>query len=294
VGILYPQQPPADSAYTGRDERDQLSVWDSSLVQSRQPLPGYMLVPPLLEELIVEPDAPVRHLTATQIADLGSAAFPPDYGQRFLRSVRHNAPWQIEQIGARKPGVSRRILGEIVHRALRWGYFPTETDDLAAILESYAWEQGIVDEGQRASAVQEARELLRRTMQSDVYQWMANAVQTFHELPFVYQTDKRIIHGVIDVLLQNPDGSWLVLDYKTSHVERYDGDPKLIVEHARRYHLQIGVYAAAVREQLGGITPSVYIHYIRYWQTIQIPDAAWQHALATIEDQIGNLMEKQP
>jgi hypothetical protein len=54
------------------------------------------------------------------------------------------------------------------------------------------------------------------------------------------------------------------------------------------------VYAAAVRDQLGGITPSVYIHYIRYWQTIHVPDEAWQQALATFEDQIGKLMEEQP
>ncbi len=293
LSILYPQQPPDDSAYTGRDEHEQSPVWDSPPVQSGQSLPGDMPRPSLLDELEIAPDAPARHLTATQIADLGSAAFPPDYGQRFLRSVRHNTPWHIEQVEAGKPDVSRRILGEIVHRALRWGYFPTETDDLEAILESYAWEQGIVDKGQRAYAVQEARELLRRTMQSDVFQWMSNATQTFHELPFVYQTDKRIIHGVIDVLLQNPDGSWTLLNFKTSHVEGYAGDPGLIVEHARRYHLQIGVYAAAVREQLGGITPNVYIHYIRYWETIQIPDEAWQHALATLEDQIGSLMSEQ-
>jgi ATP-dependent helicase/nuclease subunit A len=293
VSILYPQQPPADSAYTRRGEREQPPVWDSLPVQNGQPLPGDVLPPPLLQELEIEPDAPARHLTATQIADLGSAAFPPDYGQRFLRSIRHDAPWHIEQVETRKAGISRRILGEIVHRALRWGYIPAETDDLESILESYAWELGIVDKGQRAYAVQEARELLRRTMHSDVFQWMSNASQTLHELPFLYKTDKRTIHGVIDVLLKNPDGSWTVIDFKTSHVEGYSGNPELIVEHARRYHLQVGVYAAAVREQLGGITPSVYIHYIRYWQTIQIPDEAWQHALATLEDQIGSLMSEE-
>jgi ATP-dependent exoDNAse (exonuclease V) beta subunit len=79
-----------------------------------------------------------------------------------------------------------------------------------------------------------------------------------------------------------------VLDYKTSYVN--DDSPQALAEHARRFHLQVGVYAAAAREQLGGITPSVYIHYIRYWQTIHVPDQAWQHALATIEDQIGSLM----
>jgi ATP-dependent helicase/nuclease subunit A len=293
LGVMYPQQPPDRSASTARNGRQPSSVWDSPPVQKGQPLPGDTRNPPLLAELVAEPDAPARHLTATQIADLGSAAFPPDFGKRFLRSVRRDAPWRVDQVAESKLGVTQRVLGEIVHRALRWGYFPTERDDLSSILESYAWEQGIVDKGLRAFAVQEARELLRRTMHSEVYKWIANASQTYHELPFLYKTDKRTIHGVIDVLLQNPDKSWTLLDYKTSQVEGYAGDRALIAEHARRYHLQVGVYAAAVREQLGGITPGVYIHYIRYWETLRIPDEAWQQALATLEDQIGSLMSEE-
>jgi ATP-dependent exoDNAse (exonuclease V) beta subunit len=291
LGLHYPQQPPSDDIpATNQDTLS--SAWDSQPVQNGLPLPGDLLRPPLLEEVKIERDAPARHLTATQIADLGSAAFPPDYGKRFLHSIRHDAPMRIQTVAEQKQGVSRRILGEIVHRALRWGYFPTETDDLESILQSYAWEQGIVDDGQRAYAVQEARDLLRRTMQSDVYQWMTDASQIFHEIPFFYKTDKRTIHGVLDVLLQHPDGSWTVLDYKTSYVNDYMGERQMLEDHARRFHLQVGVYAAAVREQLGGITPSVYIHYIRYWQTIHIPDQAWQQALASLEDQIGNLMDE--
>ncbi len=288
LGVHYPQQPPSDDF----DSTDHAlpSAWDSPAVENGQPLPSGQLIPSLLKEVQIEPDAPARHLTATQIADLGSAAFPPDYAKRFLHSIRHDAPIHIQTVAEQKPGVSRRILGEIVHRALRWGYFPTEADGLESILQSYAWEQGIVDSGQRAYAVQEARELLRRTMQSNIYRWLTNASQTFYELPFVYKTDKRTIHGVLDVLLQHPDGSWTVLDYKTSYVNDYPDNPQAFADHARRFHLQVGVYAAAVREQLGGITPSVYIHYIRYSQTIHIPDQAWQQALATIEDQIGNLM----
>jgi ATP-dependent helicase/nuclease subunit A len=289
VSILYPQQPSDDASES--NEWEIAPAWDSQPVQDGQLLPGEILKPRLLDEVAYERDAPARHLTATQLADLGSAAYSPEYRQRFLRSIRHGGPATIQQAALPKHRVSQRILGEIVHRALRWGYFPTPDDDLQGILESYAWEQGIVDKGQRAHAVQEARTLLQRAKQSDVYQWMSNAVQIFRELPFVYKTDKRTIHGVLDVLFQNPDGSWTVLDYKTSRVEGYSGDPQLIVDHARRYHLQVGVYAAAAREQLGGITPNVYIHYIRYWQTVHVPEHEWRHALATLEDQIGQLMQ---
>jgi hypothetical protein len=260
-------------------------------VQSGHPLPGDVVKPELLNDVVIERDAPARHLTATQIADLGSVPYGMLYRNRFRRSVLHDAPSHIEQVGTRRRGVSRRILGEIVHAALRWGHFPTDTNDIEDILQSYAWEQGIVDTTQRAYAVQEARELLRRTMQSDVYTWLQQAKHIYRELPFIYKTDRRTIHGVIDVLLQNPDGSWRLLDYKTSHVPDYTpGNQELVVNHARRYHLQIGVYASAVREQLGGVVPDVYIHYIRYWQTVAVPTEDWQSTLAKLEQHIGDLV----
>ena len=67
----------------------------------------------------------------------------------------------------------------------------------------------------------------------------------------------------------------MVLDYKTSHVKDYKrgADEKLLSNHALRYHLQVGVYAAAVQEQLGGIVPDTYIYYIRYGQYVRVETA---------------------
>jgi hypothetical protein len=107
--------------------------------------------------------------------------------------VRHNAPWHIEQIGARKTGVFGEFSAKLCTGAAL-GLLPHRNGRPESILESYAGSR-IVDKGQRAYAVQEARELLRRTMHNDVFQWMSNATQTFHELPFLYKSDKRTIHG---------------------------------------------------------------------------------------------------
>jgi ATP-dependent exoDNAse (exonuclease V) beta subunit len=97
---------------------------------------------------------------------------------------------------------------------------------------------------------------------------------------------------VLDVLFQRPDGSWVVVDYKTSHVAGYVASPdnRVIVDHAGRYHLQVGVYAAAVREHLNGVTPAVYIHYIRYQRTVQVATVEWETALANLEAYIGRLL----
>ena len=70
------------------------------------------------------------------------------------------------------------------------------------------------------------------------------------------------------------------------------GNLRPVRDHARRYHLQVGVYAEAVREQLGGITPDVSIHYIRYAETIQVYPGEWELALGKMEGYIGNLLDE--
>ncbi|MEL6527247.1 MAG: PD-(D/E)XK nuclease family protein, partial [Chloroflexota bacterium] len=108
----------------------------------------------------------------------------------------------------------------------------------------------------------------------------------YPELPFVYRTDKRIIHGVIDLLFKHGD-EWHLVDYKTSTVR---GGYANIESHAQRYHLQVGVYAAAVRQELQQQTPRVFIHYIQYNRTVEVPTEVWQRELIQLEKYIGDLL----
>jgi ATP-dependent helicase/nuclease subunit A len=287
VSIHVPEHPPDE---TPDDEEPGVSAWDSPAVQAGQPLPGGAQPSPLLQPVRVLWDAPARHLTATQIADLGSAQIETFYAERFRRSVLHDAPSHIGVVSGYRGGVSRRIIGEIVHKALRWSPLPPDTADLEAILESYAWQLGIIIPEQRRQAARQARSLLERFKRSDAYTWLESAQIVYREIPFLYRTGRRFVHGILDVLFQAANGTWVVLDYKTGYVSGCrDDEPggQRIVEHARRYHLQVGVYAAAVQAQLGGIKPEVYIHYLRYSQTVRVESTQWEAALARLEDYIN-------
>ncbi|MBZ0279956.1 MAG: UvrD-helicase domain-containing protein [Anaerolineae bacterium] len=289
AAISIPTQMPSDEAFILSEMGKNTIGWDQEAVREGRPLPGETVAPLLVQSVQVERGKRARHLTATQIADLGTAPYVPHFAGRFRRSVLHEAPEFIEQISQREPEqVSRRIIGEIVHRVLGiWNFVVTD-----ASLRAYAWEQGVVDDGRQKFAVQEARKLLHLTLNSSLYELIESAQQVFRELPFIYKTDKRIIHGVLDVLLQREDGSWVVVDYKTSYVEGGQRDRNLVIEHARRYHLQVGVYAAAVRAQLNEtVIPDVYIHYIRYGQTVLVPTDDWMYALAQLENTIGDLLD---
>ncbi|HVU13615.1 MAG TPA: PD-(D/E)XK nuclease family protein [Phototrophicaceae bacterium] len=124
---------------------------------------------------------------------------------------------------------------------------------------------------------------------SDVFAEIAHADEVYRELPFVYQTEQRTIHGVIDLLLRGADGQWRVVDYKTAALKVLP-TPDALAEHARRYHLQMGIYAAAVQE-LVGAAPLAVIHYVRYAQTVIIAENRWQQALAQLEVYIGDVIK---
>ncbi|MCU0511091.1 MAG: UvrD-helicase domain-containing protein [Anaerolineae bacterium] len=255
--------------------------------------------PPLLHPVHIPPERFLGHLAATQLASLGGARHARSDAERAYhranvrRSTLHDAPASIKAaIRSHDPRVTGRIVGDIVHEAIRYGRFPETTPGLEAILSSYAWQQNIIMPTDTDRAVQEALHLLQTFEGSDVYTWLkaARAAQrpVYPELPFIYRTEKRILHGVLDVLLQQADGTWVVVDYKTGYVAG-GGSPAAATDHARRYHLQVGAYASAVYEQIHAL-PRVYIHYIRYNTTIEIPPAAWQSAIHALETHIGDIV----
>jgi ATP-dependent exoDNAse (exonuclease V) beta subunit len=202
-----------------------------------------------------------------------------------------DAPQEIRDVAeiGTPSGISPRIIGEIVHRALRWWRLPGNTPDLASVLGSYAWEEGIADPQMLDQAVNEATDLLRRTEASNIAQRIEQAQksgQVYREVPFTYQLGERTISGVIDVLFFLKQ-RWHVVDYKTGIVSPEDGETlwERLTEHSRRYHAQVGIYAGAV-EGMTGQTPDVHLHYIRYVRTIHVQPDVWQPILAALDTDI--------
>jgi ATP-dependent helicase/nuclease subunit A len=272
------------------------SAWQSDAIVTGQPLAGEAAAPPLTQPVRVNRAALTRHLTATQIAHLGSSAAGSAYHRQALRrSLGQDVPGHIEQVSRYSADpVQKRIIGEMVHRVLSQPALP-EGNALETMLQNYAWQLGILEERLRDNAVEQAKHDLDKFKTSEIYKEIGLAPEIYRELPFIFRTDKRILHGVLDVLFQREDGSWVIVDYKTSHVPDYwTGGKAAIVEHARRYHLQVGVYAAAVRQMLGDVALDVYIHYIRYNEnndgTIRIPETDWQAAISALENQIGDVL----
>jgi ATP-dependent exoDNAse (exonuclease V) beta subunit len=62
--------------------------------------------------------------------------------------------------------------------------------------------------------------------------------KSFPEIPFHWKVGGVVLHGAIDRLIRKPDGSWIVVDYKSSVKEESLDD----------YRFQVAAYMAAVEE----------------------------------------------
>ena len=253
--------------------------------------------PPLLKPLPEVGAAQPTHISVTQLEDLGGALFGEDARQRSAHASRFRSSMAMGAADAEDEGSlqirrpSRRLIGQIVHEVLQFTDFSADADnDDDKLVRSIAWERGLTEPAELRRALREIRDLVRLYRESEVFGWIKSARaagrSVYTELPFLFRTEKRVIHGVIDVLLQRNDDEWAIIDYKTSTVAAGD-----FARHARRFRLQLGIYAAAAREQLRlGRFPQTYIHYLRGNQTIGLASEDCQAELQRLESTIGGLM----
>lgn len=288
--LLVPATPPPPDALLAGPERA-AQGWDHPALATGEVVPGVEpLLPPLLADVEADPQAPARALTATQIAKLGRVPFydPTERGRTaFRHAVLFDAPDPLRPLPERAAdgGRLRRIVGETVHRALRAWALPDNTPDdtLLHRLETYAWEQGLSIPAQIVATTRDARCLLERFGDSDVRADLERAAQVYRELPFVFSTGQRAIHGVIDVLYF--DGhKWHVLDYKTAPVSY-----NRVMDNARHYFLQVGVCAAAVEARTGQV-PDMRLYYIHPGRTVFVKPEDWGAAVEHLEDDVRDAL----
>ena len=111
---------------------------------------------------------------------------------------------------------------------------------------------------------------------SDLGRRMREAKAIYRELPFSRllpakryyeeaqdETDKIFLQGIIDVLFEEENGTYILLDYKT--------DRKISADRARaRYQFQINLYSEAVTAILGKPIAERYIFLLDAGQAVRL------------------------
>jgi ATP-dependent helicase/nuclease subunit A len=139
--------------------------------------------------------------------------------------------------------------GVAVHALLEWSARNRWREPSAERAQAALSEQGLeATEERTAIALELTRAFLSSPLREEIGESAVSA-----EVPFVLEVDKTLVRGSIDLLVQRPDGSILVVDYKTDRLEARD--PEKIVE---RYEVQRDLYALAAAAR-GGPVETAYV-----------------------------------
>ena len=221
--------------------------------------------PALLQTLAPQPARTLPHLSVTRIA-------------------RHFEKMEAGDGAGGGHDRSSRELGDAVHEALRWWRPDVRLDEeaLRQHLRRYCRSQGLRGtDGLRRRATG----LMVNFEGSALCAQIKDAGRLLRELPFIYQRGDCLIDGRLDLFMQHEAGHWTLVDFKTS-LPGEDVSLAQAQAHARRHHLQLGLYAAAVCQQPGieASALTVQIHYLQQSLDVVVATAEWQRALSRLEE----------
>jgi ATP-dependent exoDNAse (exonuclease V) beta subunit len=144
----------------------------------------------------------------------------------------------------------------VVHKALaHWDCLDFSDKALYRWLEAAAQREGVFANALE-DAVRQSHWILSQLKNNPIYLEVSQAARRYHELPFTLDMQGRVLHGIIDLLYQDPSGVWHLLDWKAERV------PQVGIEAVSDQHLgQMAAYARAVEGMLGP-RPKVGLCYL--------------------------------
>lgn len=128
--------------------------------------------------------------------------------------------------------------------------------NLEMLLAAAATELGIPPAEQQA-IIAEVRPLIEAYQRSELFARLRASVRTASEEPFLLDLCGLDIAGTFDKLAFFPDGSGLLVDYKTNRVS-----PAEVAAETAYYRLQLQLYALAVREKYGLAELEAGLYYL--------------------------------
>jgi ATP-dependent helicase/nuclease subunit A len=215
-----------DGEAASEDEPPVVSVYQLALAldEVTEPEPPEIPALPPLEPLPVAPRHVPRSLSFTALALHERCPY------RYL-AERELGLAPVQRVGDRGvsfAGLGALDLGRAVHAVLEGG----PDLDLDVVLGVTVGD----DDRARITAFTSAFE------ESLLAAEVAAASDALREQPFAFTVDGVVFRGVLDVLVRRPDGSMLVIDYKTTRLGERSPD-ELVAEE---YELQRQAYALAL------------------------------------------------
>ena len=200
-----------------------------------------------------------------QVADLALEASPPrritaTALATYCRCPRRYWWTHVQGLGQTEPskddGLSAGEWGTLAHRAMELARSPEPQAVREAV--AVALRDAPVPPHRRGALADRLADSVGAFWQGPLGRRVAAAERVLRELPFVMKVDQTEIRGTMDLLFQDADGDWEVVDYKTSAPPDAD-DPAA----GESYGLQLGLYALAAGRALGQPVTGMGLCFLR-------------------------------
>ena len=233
------------------DFRLQLHMPDNVLEQEQTPsrsqagIISLDEIPPLVKQ--IPPENKPRPISISRLVRKTNQHDLPE-----IRPALYVPP--KEQVTPKAPNY---ILGRVVHHALAdWTCLREPINVRNPKLARWVKLEGLTEQEAVNKTVKKANDLLMRLVSTDLYFQIEASKRRFHELPFNLDSPIGVLHGSIDLLHQDSEGNWHLIDWKTEWAQ---DKPDFFPDD--EHLIQIALYTFAISEMLD-IEPASVICYL--------------------------------
>ncbi len=163
--------------------------------------------------------------------------------------------------------VPQYLIGRVVHYVLaNWAWLPLPQVELEEKIVQSAHREGIHEAEAVNFVLRNSVGMIENLRRSPLFEEIQQAKQMFCELPFVFDAPIGKLHGVIDLLFQDQDDAWHLVEWKTDWV-----DEENYMEKVTEYSQQINIYARAAQRTLNA-SPTLRLCFLDQKDALKIID----------------------
>ncbi len=201
----------------------------------------------------------VPELAVTALADFSRCArlFHWRYELRLPGQWTGPGKYQADKAARSEQAIDALTLGTFYHLCME-RLDPQSPQPAGVLGTAVAAELDMIDSPGLEQAISELDDILEAFRETPLQSQLASARKAHRELDFLLDAGPIRLRGQIDLLLQDADANWHVIDYKSDRVT-----PERLTEHAEGYRMQMLAYCLAAGRYLDTTIESARLYFLR-------------------------------